>query len=127
MVISPVVARRSTVGLLLLVVAVLFTACRDEEVEPQITLSETPVLIGTGSYALITVEYGRLYEASDPTSAIIGHGRRGDVLSVLDTTPNQDWYFLEAANLRGWIERELIRLYPTEQQARNARGARDLR
>lgn len=101
--------------------------CGREEPAPTIDLAETPVLSGRGSYALITVEYVRLYNQPDLAGEILVHARRGDVLEVLATTPDQRWYQLRDENARGWVRTDALRLFPTEEQARNARGMLDVR
>lgn len=113
--------------LLLLLVVIGFAACGREEPVPTIELAETPVLSGRGSYALVTIEYARLYDRPSTSGETLVHARRGDVLAVLSATPDQMWYELQEQDARGWVQRDELRLFPTEEQARNARGMLDVR
>lgn len=120
------VQRRAVVSVLV-VIATLVAACSREEPPTEIELAETPVLSGRESYALITIEYARLYRSPETGSETLVHARRGDVLAVLSSTPDQLWYRLQAPGVRGWVDSEAVRLFPTEEQARNARGMLDVR
>lgn len=109
------------------ILAVLLLGCGSEESTPSIELAETPVLSGRGSYALVTIEYARLYREPAVESETVAHARRGDVLAVLANTPDQLWFRLQAPEIQGWVEVDSLRLFSTEEQARNARGLLDIR
>lgn len=113
--------------LFILVITLLIVGCGREDPTPTIELAETPVLSGRGSYALVTIEYARLYDRPDTAGETLTHARRGDVLAVLSTTPDQGWYELRERDARGWVVADALRFFSTEEQARNARGMLDLR
>ncbi len=115
--------RRRIVGLCIVLGAVAFLgACSDRT--PSLTLPETPVLSGRGSYALVEAEYTRLFDRPDRDAVILSHGRRGDVLRVVGRTANLRWVEVDAPDMRGWIVMEDLVLFSSREQALNARHAR---
>ena len=123
--------RRSTGGKISVLIALICTfvlsACNEREAPPTLDLAETPVLSGHARYALVTIEYVRLYERPDSDATILFHARCGDVLTVIGSTPDRLWFETEAQGRSGWIDRESLRLFSTQEQARNARETLDVR
>ena len=101
-----------------LCVPLLIAGCsRDEDA---LALPETPVLSGQDTVALVAEEYVRLLDRPDGTAGVVGHGRRGDVLAVVSTTPDGRWIELDDARRHGWVRRDYLRLYGSREQALNA-------
>ena len=114
---------RRVAALLTVVVSVVgLAACGDRT--SSLTLPETPVLSGRGSYALIEAEYTRLFDRPDRSASILSHGRRGDVLRVVGRTANLRWVEVDASDRRGWIAMEDLVLFSSREQALNARHGR---
>ncbi len=106
------------VAILPVLLLVVLSGCRGE---PPLELPETPVLLERNRVALIVVEYARIHEEPDVTAPVTGHARVGEVVSVIDRTPDERWLFVEPRYGRGWIYREDLQLYDTVARARNAR------
>ncbi|MCG8481011.1 MAG: hypothetical protein MI724_18100 [Spirochaetales bacterium] len=100
----------------------LLGACSERAAS--LTLPETPVLSGRGSYALVEAEYTRLFERPDRSASILSHGRRGDVLRVVGRTADLRMVEVDAPAGRGWITAEDLVLFASREQALNARHAR---
>lgn len=105
-----------------LAVAALLGACSDRAVP--LTLPETPVLSGRGSYALVEAEYTRLFDRPDRDAVILSHGRRGDVMRVVGRTADLRMIEVDGPDRRGWIVAEDLVLFSSREQALNARHAR---
>jgi hypothetical protein len=101
-------------------VVAVFAGCSSEE--ERVHLPETPVLSGQGSVALVTEAYVRLFDRPDFAGAVIGHGRRGDVLAVAARTADAEWVQVDGGDARfGWLPARYLRLFSSREQALNAR------
>lgn len=89
--------------------------------DPIPALPESSVLMSRGSVALVRVEYARLHEEPDVSSPIRFHARSGEILSVKERTPDQQWLRVEMLPLHGWVHRDDADLFDNRAQARDAR------
>jgi hypothetical protein len=115
----PVMIRTLLFGL----VALLVAGCGSSE--PELALPETSVLLDQTSVALVIEPYLRLHDRPEVTAGVIGHARRGDVLSVIGVTADRRWVELEGPARHGWARSEQTMLYATRERGYSARRTLD--
>lgn len=115
---------------MLLVFFSIFVQACGNSLDLSISLPESPELFGTPAWAVVNIQYARLYESSDRDSKVLAVLRRGQLLSLeqryagSESKPSQKglWYFVtldpEGDLPSAWIEGDALRLFSRELRAR---------
>jgi hypothetical protein len=119
----PARARRFTAVVALLGAIGVLAACSDSEME-EVTLPETPVLAGRGSYVLIIEPFVRMHGRPAADGPVVSHAREGEVLEVVSVTADETWVEAAGSRRQGWVFAESVRVFAAREQALNARRAR---
>jgi hypothetical protein len=106
-----------------IVLTLVLGGCRKDDA--QLSLPETPVLSGNNRFVLVVDTYARIHGTPSRDSLIKTQTRRGDILTVKSRTPDEIWVEVRQLPVEGWILRESVRLFPSREQALNARHLLD--
>ncbi|MFW6235141.1 MAG: SH3 domain-containing protein, partial [Spirochaetota bacterium] len=110
----------------ILVVLLLFwlLGCAEER---ELSLPEVRALTDRPEWAVVTDGYVRVHRQAELEAPVVGHFRRGDVVTVIRESVFTDeidgqfhrWYQIANDTLDGWVFGASIDLFDSEERAQN--------
>lgn len=96
--------------------------------QPELSLPEVRALTNRPEWAVVTDGYVRVHRQAELHAPVVGHFRRGDVVTVIRESVFTDeidgqfhrWYQMANDTLDGWVFGAWVDLFDSEERARNA-------